>query len=277
MWTCPACAETLLLQGKQWRCVNGHSYDQAKEGYVNLLLAQHKRSKEPGDNKEMILARRAFLEQGYYQPLADKLADLITQYSEASSITLFDAGCGEGYYLNHILNLLENARLSCLGLGCDISKVAVQKAAKNCSKAMFSVASTYNLPLPDDSVDVVIQVFAPSSDQEVARVLKAGGIWLKVNPAQHHLQQLKTLIYQHAHAHVAVNAKHQDFELVAQQTLAFPLNLNTPQARSDLLKMTPFYWSANEASQQRFAEYDGLIEAAFDIQVQVKHNKVINE
>ena len=99
-WICPSCSNVLALNNNVWACTNGHSYDVAKEGYVNLLLAQHKNSKQPGDNKQMVNGRRAFLEQGFYQPLADAISQIFNQHLVAlvdqSEVNFFDAGCGEG-------------------------------------------------------------------------------------------------------------------------------------------------------------------------------------
>ena len=77
-YRCPLCQQALLLNEKSYRCENNHSFDQAKQGYVNLLPVQFKHSKEPGDNKAMVQARRAFLDKGYYQPLLDNMLALKT-------------------------------------------------------------------------------------------------------------------------------------------------------------------------------------------------------
>ena len=76
-YRCPICLTSLLLLNKTYRCENNHCFDQAKEGYVNLLPVQHKHSKAPGDNADMVNARRAFLDKGFYQPLIDKLLSLL--------------------------------------------------------------------------------------------------------------------------------------------------------------------------------------------------------
>ena len=80
-YLCPICQQALLQKDKQLICEANHNFDVAKEGYVNLLPVQFKKSKAPGDNKEMVIARRNFLEKGYYSPLADKLTSLVNQFS----------------------------------------------------------------------------------------------------------------------------------------------------------------------------------------------------
>ena len=99
-WICPSCSNVLSFNHSSWCCSNGHVYDVAKEGYVNLLLVQHKNSKQPGDSKQMVNGRRGFLEQGHYAPLADAISGIYNQYltqqTTQNDASFFDAGCGEG-------------------------------------------------------------------------------------------------------------------------------------------------------------------------------------
>jgi len=302
-WKCPACHAGLFLDNNQLRCENNHSYDIAKEGYVNLLLANQKRSKEPGDNKAMINARRGFLEQGYYQPLADKLAALIEAHiptllatsQQRESINVFDAGCGEGYYLNQILlnlqerlNLKEQqenqeysatnnaSSLKVNGSGCDIAKVAIQKAAKKYRQCRFAVASTFHLPVSDNSQHAVVQVFAPASAAEVQRVLHTNGLWLQVNPAPEHLRELKAMVYNTAQQHEtkAVNAPH--FQTLYDETLTFEINFRNNEDKANLLMMTPFYWSASEQAKQQIADNLHSVTCHFHIQV-LRHGEASSE
>jgi len=61
---CPIDGKRLESREKQLVCENGHVFDVARQGYVNLLPVQHKRTKDPGDSKEMVLARAQFLNTG---------------------------------------------------------------------------------------------------------------------------------------------------------------------------------------------------------------------
>ena len=98
---CPVCGAALEPQGAAWRCVQGHCFDVARQGYVNLLTVTQKHSRHPGDTREMVAARRAFLDAGWYAPIAGALADLVRRFCpEAASV--LDAGCGEGYYLSQL-------------------------------------------------------------------------------------------------------------------------------------------------------------------------------
>jgi 23S rRNA (guanine745-N1)-methyltransferase len=248
MWICPACQQVLEKNAQSLVCPSGHSYDLGKEGYVNLLLANQKRSKEPGDNKAMVNARRAFLEQGYYQPLADKLIELAREQllQQTTELNLFDAGCGEGYYLNQLAKGLTGRTRNIAAYGSDISKIAVQKAAKKYPFCQFSVASCFNIPLSEESQDGVLQVFAPSSSEEVRRILKSGGFWMQVNPAAGHLRQLKQAIYDKPEEHKVHSELPAGFSLQVDQTLSFDMKLTDEASRLNLLMMTPYYWTATQ-------------------------------
>ena len=261
MWICPACHLPLSLFERSWCCDNEHRYDQAKEGYVNLLLAQHKRSKEPGDNKQMVNARRAFLQEGHYQPLADKLSALIAEHQAFAELTVFDAGCGEGYYLHCIVDSLQAKNINVYAAGIDISKIAVQKAAKRYTENSFAVASSYKLPLADNSQDAIIQIFAPSGEAEIKRVLKAQGIWIQVNPAAQHLQQLKQALYDQPLKHKAQDDVPEGFKILKEQNLSFELQLDSSEQRMNLLMMTPFYWSAQQT------KVDNMLATMADVSV----------
>jgi 23S rRNA (guanine745-N1)-methyltransferase len=144
-WQCPSCSELLSLNAKVWQCDNGHTFDCAKEGYVNLLLAQHKNSKAPGDSKEMVVARQQFLAQGYYRPLADKIGAIVADFvNNKTPLSLLDAGCGEGYYTGQVLDKLVQQGVSVIASGIDISKPAIIKAAKR--KKKYSICCRQYLP-----------------------------------------------------------------------------------------------------------------------------------
>jgi 23S rRNA (guanine745-N1)-methyltransferase len=264
----------LLLDNKVLICKHGHSYDVAKEGYVNLLLVQHKNSKEPGDNKEMVNGRRAFLEQGHYQPLADSISQIFNQHlatlTDSNEISFFDAGCGEGYYMNQVSQSCNQAAVHIKFSGLDISKFAIQKAAKKYSKNHFAVASTFQLPLENASQDAVLQIFAPSSELEVHRVLKPSGIWITVNPAANHLYEFKQALYDKPTEHKADEITREGFALAQQLNLSFVMSLTEPQQRKNLLMMTPYYWSATAQKKQKLVDEMHLITTDFDIKVFAK-------
>jgi 23S rRNA (guanine745-N1)-methyltransferase len=273
-WKCPACSSVLLLNNGIWTCENGHSYDVAKEGYVNLLLVQQKNSKQPGDNKQMVNGRRTFLEQGFYQPLADSISDIFSRHlatlKDQTEVSFFDAGCGEGYYMSQVSRSCNQIDVEIEFSGLDISKFAVQRAAKKYAKHHFAVASTYQLPLENNSQDAVLQIFAPSSDIEIQRVLKSNGIWITVNPAANHLYEFKQALYDKPSEHKAEQVTPTGFTLAQQLNLSFVIQLSEPQQRQNLLMMTPYYWSATAEKKQKLVDNLQQFTTDFDIRVYAK-------
>jgi len=243
-YQCPLCFQPLALTNQQWRCPANHQFDNAKEGYVNLMPVQHKRSKQPGDSPEMMLSRRAFLDAGHYQPLRDRLADLLDDTLPDTTETLLDIGCGEGYYTTALAERLSQRRKMNV-FGLDVAKVAVRYAAKRYHNASFCVASSHRLPFADNSLDAVVRIYAPCKAQELYRAIHPGGVVLTVAPGPRHLYQLKGLIYQDVQLHVELDEQLEGFECVSTETLAYDMRLSGAEA-FDLLQMTPFAWRATE-------------------------------
>lgn len=233
------------------KCENNHSFDKAKSGYVNLLPVQFKKSKVPGDDKAMVNARREFHRVNAYKPLKDKIASLIAEQLVNPEISthnyrIYDAGCGEGSYLHEILLNLHAIGICCSGAGSDISKAAVELAAKAYKSEQFVVASSFDMPLSDNSQDIIIQVFAPGNDNEYARVLKPGGLLVTVDPSFDHLYELKQAVYDNPHKHSPDTKKKQALSLVTSERLTFPITFESAEQCLALVKMTPFYWKLPE-------------------------------
>ena len=187
MWACPHCKEPLelLAADSAWCCSNGHRFDRAREGYVNLLAANRKGSKQPGDGAEMIAARRRVHEAGIYAPLVEGMTELLG--ADQAPTAVLELGCGEGYYCGAVGRLYPSARVQ----GIDISRAAVRRAAKGHPGVSFAVASNFALPLPDARQDLVLRIFAPSDAAELLRVLAPGGRYLQVGPAPAHMWELR--------------------------------------------------------------------------------------
>ncbi|MBS0847105.1 23S rRNA (guanine(745)-N(1))-methyltransferase [Citrobacter sp. JGM124] len=267
-WLCPLCHSPLLQVTNSYRCINGHQFDVAKEGYLNLLPVQHKRSKEPGDNGEMIQARRAFLDAGHYQPLRDTISQVLASLSVQ---TLLDIGCGEGYYTG---TFGEIARES---YGLDVSKIAIRYAAKRYRNAHFCVASSQRLPFADNSMDAIVRIFAPCNATELARVVKPGGVVITATPGPRHLLQFKELIYSHAELHHEELEDMPHFELKQTLQPAWTMELTGNQAAT-LLQMTPFAWRARQEVWQQLEQSALFVcETDFVVRVWEKRAEPITE
>lgn len=250
-YQCPLCHQALLKSSQQWRCSNNHQFDCAKEGYVNLMPVQHKGSKQPGDSPEMMQARRAFLDAGYYQPLQQRICGLLDSALPLDAATLLDIGCGEGYYTAAVADQLNRQRQMSI-FGLDVAKVAVRYAAKRYRQVNFCVASSHRLPFANHSLDAVLRIYAPCKAAELARTVKPGGIVVTVAPGPRHLYQLKALIYAQVQLHDDTEESLEGFELVSRETLAYEMVLSGKQG-FNLLQMTPFAWRASVETGQELA------------------------
>lgn len=270
MYACPLCQQSLVRQSQQWVCQQRHSFDIAKEGYVNLLPVQNKRSSNPGDNAEMMQARRDFLNQGFYYPLVEKLAQIIQPLLPADPL-LLDLGCGEGYYtqaLNKILSQTTNANPHFWGL--DISKTAIRYAAKRDYSIQFSVASAYKLPFFENMFNVVTRIYAPSEANELLRVIKPGGYLLTVQPGAKHLFELKQAIYATPRQHDEQTASLDGFKSLGQQALSYPIQFRLERDLLNLINMTPFGWKLNNEQKNQLSQTIDLVQADFLIHLHQK-------
>ncbi|MFZ8199886.1 putative RNA methyltransferase [Alteromonas portus] len=280
MWQCPLCKSPIQLNSTPIRCINNHSFDKAKSGYVNLLPVQFKKSKLPGDDKDMVKARREFHQLNTYKPLKEKMLSLVENFlvqSEKASdfsnvnskqpLSIYDAGCGEGSYLDAMVQGLSCSGHSVKGAGSDIAKIAVELAAKAYKETQFVVASSFELPVQDNTQNVVMQVFAPGSNDEYLRVLKEQGILITVDPAPNHLYELKQQVYDNARQH-QINEKPRDgFTRVHNECFSFPIHFENTEHALALIKMTPFYWKLPQGKIDAIVASLGHVTADFHIQM----------
>ena len=146
-YLCPQCQQPLIQEPQRWYCDNRHSFDKAKQGYCNLLLAQNKRSKLPGDTNDMVQARKRFLSKGLYQPVAEQIASWLLETPHTGQLNILDAGCGEGYYTDYLQQQLATKQVQNHVTGIDISKFAVKAAATRNKAITWFVANSAHLPV----------------------------------------------------------------------------------------------------------------------------------
>lgn len=261
MYRCPVCQQALNLFTEEklttLRCEQGHSFDRHKKGYVNLLLAQNKRSKQPGDDGTMVASRRDFLNEGHYRPLTQKIAELI---KSVNAQVILDAGCGEGYYLHELMQQLPQLQ----AFGFDISKPAIQSASQY-KQCQWAVASTASMPYVDASFDLVLSVFSRVESLEFLRVLKPKGLVLFVGPGKDHLMALRKLIYPQIRDYAIDKHQHyfsSHFTLQESHELQVPLALNSNQQIHKLLSMTPHGQRMGADAQTRLKTTEHLQDEA---------------
>jgi 23S rRNA (guanine745-N1)-methyltransferase len=231
---CPVCGEGLTRACERaLSCPRRHSFDLARQGYVNLTAG---RSPHSGDTAEMIADRAAFLAQGHYTFIAEALAQTTTKTPAG---LVLDAGTGTGHYLAQVMDALPSAT----GLGLDVSKPALRRAARAHPRAGAALADLWRpLPLADASATVLLNVFAPRNGPEFRRVLHPDGMLLVVTPAQNHLTELvKTYGLIHVDptkADRVAATLGTNFQAESTKTLRHRMHL-TPSQIKTLIGMTP--------------------------------------
>lgn len=250
---CPVCGEELTCRGNRWVCGSNHSFDVARQGYVNLLPVQQKRSLHPGDTKEQVQARRRFLDCGFYKPLADALCKM----AEGLTGPILDAGCGEGYYSACLADLL-GAEL----VGLDISKEAVRCAAARYKNALWLCSSAARLPVKDHSIGLVTSLFALTVPEEFHRALRADGAFLQVLAQEDHLLGLKSVIYPELLRKPKQTQKElPGFCLEKSLPVKFTFTAEGQQVR-DLLSMTPHVFRISRQGAENLEKTQRLTDTA---------------
>lgn len=263
---CPVCHTGLSQSGTALKCDNGHSFDIAREGYINLLL-----QKRSGDAKEMLAARRSFLERGFYAPLSDAVNELVRTHLQDVPLHVLDAGCGEGYYLDRLQKALAPLQ-SGYYIGLDVSKEAIKMAAKRYRQLFFVVADVkQQLVLADGVIHAILNIFAPRNSGEFARVTSVGGILIVVIPSPEHLLRLRTTLgllgmeeqkQQHVKEQFA-----GAFEFIASSSIAYSMHLNKEEIEQ-VVMMTPNYWHLSDETREAMRGLEEIeTEAAFSAMV----------
>jgi 23S rRNA (guanine745-N1)-methyltransferase len=256
---CPLDGSPLQRKGGSWRCAAGHAFDVASQGYTHLLPVQQKRSRDPGDSKEMVAARRRFLNAGFYQPIAEAMAQaVLADLPPGATASCLDAGCGEGYYLRQLAAAPRAGQTLAL-LGLDISKWAVLSAAKQDTRPNWVVGSNANLPVLPATLDRVLCMFGFPVHAEFARVLKPDGQLLLVDAGPDHLRELREIIYPTLKPVRAENTQIPDgFCGLSVATVSYPLQLTGTAQIADLLAMTPHLYRASAEGRAKAAALSEL-------------------
>ena len=268
---CPVCQEELTQTSnkKSFECANKHMFDKAKQGYVNLLLSHQKKSKHPGDTVEMVNARTAFLNQGYYQPILNSFIDIALQNqpydtSQPGTLSYLDIACGEGYYTAGIHSALCNsfpmASPKLRSYGIDISTPAIKAATRRHKEITWLVGSAYQLPFPALSLDLASCLFCRVDYTEANRVLKPGGLFIVATTGIKHLIELREKIYDS----LKPDTTTEDLTEVAGLTkvkevrITAPATIEDQSMISNLLLMTPHYWRCSPSAQKQLSQQNQL-------------------
>lgn len=259
---CPICRQKLCAEGVSLVCPENHTFDISAGGYVNM----NTRSSLAGDSAEMVRARSAFLDAGYYEPFADAVADAI---GCTDGGLIVDAGCGEGYYSAKVADKYKNATI----YGFDLSKNAVKKAAKRVGRdslnASFFVCGIFDLPLASESVDTVINLFAPCAAEEFHRILKPHGRLIMGVSGEDHLLGLKKVLYDDVYLNRPEKLSAPDgFVCISKQNVRYRVKIDASDMIRNLFSMTPYYWRTSKEDEKKlYAQSELETVLDFDIMI----------
>ena len=257
VFVCPVCKRDLVSNGKSFICENGHCFDISKFGYVNLLMSSKSSAKRHGDDRLMVRARRDFLDKGYYSFLCEKLCKICCDRINSDAVVL-DAGCGECYYSAAVKKALVDKGVSAEVFGIDISKDALEFAYKRKSGVATAVGSVFSLPVADESVDVLLNVFSPEAFEEYNRVLKKSGVFIRVIPLKDHLFELKKTVYDNPYYNDVPSAEIDGFVLEDEFIIRNEIVLDSNEDIVNLFKMTPYYYKTSASDQQKLQNVQSL-------------------
>lgn len=228
MLICPNCKSILKKGDFSYICENNHSFDISKSSHINLLISK---KVELGDNKEMVRARTDFLNKDFYKPLAEKICNLIPD-----NTTILDCGCGQGYYTEKIANCAKNTKV----FATDISKHAIIYASKKDKETQYFVGNVFDLPIKDESIDVLTSMFAPLSIDEFYRVLKPKAKAIIVVAGKEHLFELKEKIYQNPYKNDEDKHNFGRFSIKSKEKLSYKVCIEKNEDIKHLFNMTPY-------------------------------------
>ena len=254
-FTCPVCGGELTAGDGAWRCCRGHSFDVARQGYVNLLTTPRRHSAAPGDTREQVAARRAFLDGGFYAPIAQALERTARLYGAAGP--MLDVGCGEGYYTAALARSLGTRPM-----GMDVSREAVRAASGRHKDGVWLCATASHIPVADGSVGTLSSLFALTLPEEFHRVLRPDGLYLQVLAAQDHLLGLKGLIYPRIFRREKNSQPdYPGFERIASVPIRFSFTVSGQQVQN-LLYMTPHVYRIGPEGAERLRQTQCLTDTA---------------
>lgn len=259
---CPHCKNELNQIDNTFKCVNNHSYDISKKGFVNLLLANQHHSDNSGDEKGMILSRVRFLNTGKYDLLRDLITETIkSNLNSSKDNVVCDLGCGEGYYTTYFHNKLKD-EFNLSTYGVDLSKQAINECTirqrqMKLEDIKFIIGNLNYLPIQNESVDLIVNSFAKIDENEFLRILRKNGIFLRILPGTKHLLGLKEVLYENVRLNEDKETYIEGFELIDIKESEGNILLNN-QEINDLFTMTPYYYKSPKDTSEALMKKEEL-------------------
>ena len=247
MFKCPICKQNMAFPSTaSLVCENRHCFDLSKYGYINFLQKQPKSAY----SKELFESRRRVFEGGFYNELVDVIDSMICTYAGSDSvINILDAGCGEGFFTSKLVDTSNGTMRNMFAI--DIEKEAIVMAARFANNVKCFVGDLSNIPLKDDTIDIVLNIFSPANYDEFFRVLRGDGIVIKVVPSKDYLVELresaKGQITDGEYSNeLVLNLFGEKLGVVDMKKVTYTLPLSKAQA-ADFVTMTPLMMNVNKA------------------------------
>ncbi len=246
---CPLCATSFTIKNASFICREQHTFDFAKQGYVNVLthLVQSNYDKTLFSSRHHIIAKEKL-----YQPMHKAIANIINErYKQQASITIADLGCGEGSHLKGITNEIT---MDLTQVGIDIAKEGILKAAKTYPDTIWLVGDLANMPLRTGSIDVLLNIFSPANYMEFKRIAAKGALCIKVVPGPHYLRELREFLGKkqtNGDAPATLFAQRLSIEQILPVHYTRTMD---GDSLSQLVQMTPLTWKADPNKMKQFTE-----------------------
>ena len=249
---CPICHQELKKIEKTFICNNRHSFDIARQGYLNLNTAKS----NSGDSKEMNIARDKFLNTNAYKFLKDEIIKTISNIKPDS---LLDLGCGTGYYTK---DFPSNNKI-----GIDLSKSTLKIASSKDKETLYILTTIFDLPFSNNSIDLITNLFVPLSKKEISRVLKDNGYLVYVRPNINHLLELKEVLYEEIKLNEIEEINIEGLKLIKEYSINNFVNLNNEDLLN-LFAMTPYFYKSSNKDKEKLNEINEL-EINFDFLISI--------
>ncbi len=272
LFMCPLCGKRMsfIRKTNSLLCQNKHNFDISRDGYINLLVKQVRSAYD----KKLFASRKAIIQSGFFDPMLRVISDLIEENLGTNITTskILDAGCGEGSHLMNILSNLVKRNICSLGVGIDIAKEGIRAAAKQNADIIWCVADLSKIPFGNNQFDIVLNILSPANYSEFKRVLKTGGLLIKVIPGIEHLIELRDLFYKgtgkQRYSNVRVIDHFDDnFGIVHNRQIIYKTCLSSENIEH-LINMTPLTWNVD---REKIADLVAMeikeITVAFDVLV----------
>ncbi|MBL4954359.1 methyltransferase domain-containing protein [Neobacillus sp. YIM B02564] len=278
VFSCPLCNSPMAVTHlKSLICLNNHTFDFAKQGYVNMMT----RSAHSHYDKKLFKARqKIIMESNLYTSLHQKISEVINEKIHASTgeIIILDAGCGEGSHLQRILDKGKNGTIT--GLGVDISKEGIRMAASNYKESIWLVGDLAHPPISAQSCHIILNILSPANYKDFKRILVSDGLIVKVVPRTNYLKELRKALFDDMDMKTYKNDEtvslfNQHFQLVNMIHLSYTKKL--PQSDlSKLVQMSPLAWNSKKEQIDKFTN-QVFSEITVDLDILVGVNRQTKE